>query len=54
MRGFRVELGEIDAALARCAGVLAAATAVREDVPGVRRIIGYVVPTPSTPFDPVR
>ncbi|MEU1601783.1 amino acid adenylation domain-containing protein [Micromonospora matsumotoense] len=54
VRGFRVELGEIDAALARCAGVLAAATAVREDVPGIRRIIGYVVPTPSTPFDPVR
>ena len=44
LRGFRVELGEIESVLMQCEGVLAAACRVREDVPGEQRLVGYVVP----------
>ncbi|WP_225821753.1 non-ribosomal peptide synthetase [Streptomyces naphthomycinicus] len=43
VRGHRVELGEVEAALARCAGVAHAAAAVKEDGTGHPRLIGYVV-----------
>ncbi|MEV6243393.1 amino acid adenylation domain-containing protein [Lentzea sp. NPDC051838] len=42
IRGFRVEPGEVEAALARVTG-MRCAVAVREDAPGVRRLVGYVV-----------
>ncbi|MGY3680978.1 amino acid adenylation domain-containing protein [Streptomyces sp. TE33382] len=48
LRGFRIELGEIESVLAGCAGVDSAAVVVREDRPGVRQLVGYVVPDAGT------
>ncbi|MFF4318247.1 amino acid adenylation domain-containing protein, partial [Streptomyces sp. NPDC001568] len=42
IRGFRVEPGEVEAALTALDGVSAAAVVVREDVPGMPRLVGYV------------
>ena len=51
LRGFRVELSEIESELLRCPGVLAAAVTVREDVPGVQQLIAYLVPRTGGEFD---
>ncbi|MFD0904194.1 amino acid adenylation domain-containing protein [Actinomadura sediminis] len=45
IRGYRVELAEVEAALAAEPGVgQAAVIAADTDVPGVKRLVGYVVP----------
>ncbi|MBT2380628.1 amino acid adenylation domain-containing protein [Streptomyces sp. ISL-111] len=51
LRGFRIELGEIESVLAGCDGVDGAAVVVREDRPGVRQLVGYVVPGARTALD---
>ncbi|MEU0028926.1 amino acid adenylation domain-containing protein [Streptomyces sp. NPDC006335] len=52
LRGFRIELGEVEAALADQPSVARATVLVREDKPGVRRLVAYAVPASGSALDP--
>jgi amino acid adenylation domain-containing protein len=49
LRGFRVELEEIELALRAHPAVLGAVVLVREDQPGDQRLVGYVIPRDGAP-----
>ena len=51
MRGFRVELSEIENVLLECPGVKSAAVAVHQDAGGIQQLVGYVVGRESEELD---
>jgi amino acid adenylation domain-containing protein len=52
IRGFRIEPGEVAAALQRQTGVAQAVVVAREDRPGQKQLVGYVVSEAGAPVDP--
>lgn len=50
IRGYRIELGEIEAKLAACDGISVAAVIAREDVPGDKRLVAYLIMKEGSEF----
>src|SRR5690606_7786381 len=49
IRGYRVQLGEVDSAIAAQPGVRQVAVVAREDADAQRRLVAYVEPDPRAP-----
>ncbi len=49
LRGFRIELGEVEAALSRFPGVRECVAVIREDEPGRRLLVAYLVAADGAP-----
>ncbi|MFI6318918.1 amino acid adenylation domain-containing protein [Nonomuraea sp. NPDC050556] len=54
VRGYRIELGEIESALLSIDGVANAVVTMREDEPGRRRLVAYLVARTGVDVDEVR